>query len=321
MTDSLEKTEDLAESKPMDIHTIAERMLGEVEWADERQGYCACPGRSRHTHHSGRRDCAVYLDRVPTLFCVHQSCRDVVERRNHELRKAIQEGCPGSISELSTREMKRLNEARSRCERVRKRATLSLPVMLKNWNWPYEKIVEDSPTPIPEPPSEQTRMLLGGFEPDDVVWIGERYDSGRPDSSNHFKSASGWMKEEQITDPLICPVAFKPNTTARKNENVLTRRFLVVESDVLDKDKVGAVFLWLKDKVELKLVAVIDTAGKSLHAWFDYPGDDDVEELKLVLPALNCDPKLFTASQPVRLAGGLRDGKVQRLVYFNGGAR
>jgi hypothetical protein len=97
----------------------------------------------------------------------------------------------------------------------------------------------------------------------------------------------------------------------------LVRRFLVVESDTLAKDQVGAVFKWLRDKVGLDLVAIVDTAGKSLHGWFRYPAHEfEVEELKLVLPALQCDPKLFTPSQPVRLPGALRDGKRQKLVYL-----
>jgi hypothetical protein len=73
----------------------------------------------------------------------------------------------------------------------------------------------------------------------------------------------------------------------------------------------------LTDKCGLDLVAVVDTVGKSLHGWFVYPEMEHVvDELKLVLPALQCDPKLFTASQPVRLPGALRNGSFQRLVYL-----
>jgi hypothetical protein len=69
----------------------------------------------------------------------------------------------------------------------------------------------------------------------------------------------------------------------------------------------------------LELVAIVDTAGKSLHGWFRYPEHEFVvDDLKLVLPALQCDPKLFTPSQPVRLPGALRDGKYQKLVYLAG---
>jgi len=78
----------------------------------------------------------------------------------------------------------------------------------------------------------------------------------------------------------------------------------------------------LKEEVKLNLRAIVDTAGKSLHGWFDYPADEIVADLKLVLPQLGCDPKLFTASQPVRLPGAVRNANYQRLVWLQeGGAR
>ena len=67
----------------------------------------------------------------------------------------------------------------------------------------------------------------------------------------------------------------------------------------------------------MNLVAIVDTAGKSLHAWFTLPKPEELAELRLVLPVLGCDPKLFTPSQPVRLPGAWRNGKPQRLVYLD----
>jgi hypothetical protein len=62
---------------------------------------------------------------------------------------------------------------------------------------------------------------------------------------------------------------------------------------------------------------VIDTAGTSLHAWFDAPRNPVREgQLKAGLVAFGCDPKVFTSSQPVRLPGAWREGKLQRLVWL-----
>jgi hypothetical protein len=106
---------------------------------------------------------------------------------------------------------------------------------------------------------------------------------------------------------------FHPGTISRSDSNVAVRRFLVVESDKLTKDESGAIFCLLRHK--LKLRAVVDTGNKSLHGWFDYPDEDNVEQLKAFLPELGCDPKMFGASQPARLAGQLRDnGNWQRLI-------
>ncbi len=38
--------------------------------------------------------------------------------------------------------------------------------------------------------------------------------------------------------------------------------------------------------------------------------------LKAVLHVFGCDPKLFTYSQPVRVPGAYRDGKLQRIVWL-----
>ena len=159
-------------------------------------------------------------------------------------------------------------------------------------------------------------MLLSKFAPNDVVWIGGVQDSGRPECAVNFKSAQEWLSYSRAPGQFTCPVAFKNTSFARSNANIIGRRFLVVESDLLKKDEVGAVFRLLTD-CGLKLVAVVDTAGKSLHGWFDFMScETALDELKLVLPALKCDPKLFTPSQPVRLPGAERDEKLQRLIYL-----
>lgn len=97
------------------------------------------------------------------------------------------------------------------------------------------------------------------------------------------------------------------------------QRYLVVESDSLTKDQVGAIFRWLDQAVDLSLRAVVDTAGKSLHGWFEFPTPDALTELKIMLPALGCDSKMFGSSQPCRLPGGLRNGHIQKLIYSRNG--
>lgn len=113
--------------------------------------------------------------------------------------------------------------------------------------------------------------------------------------------------------------SFKPGSFRRSNENCNGQRFLVVESDTLAKDEVGAVFAYLNRRLRYRLHCIIDTAGKSLHAWFDAPRNKVLEtRLKAGLMAFGCDPKVFTYSQPVRVPGAWRDGKLQRLVWLEG---
>jgi hypothetical protein len=60
----------------------------------------------------------------------------------------------------------------------------------------------------------------------------------------------------------------------------------VVESDVHSKDEMGAIFKWLRDEVGLTLRAIVDTAGKSLHGWFDFPKEAVLDQLEIILPQL-----------------------------------
>ena len=130
---------------PRTVAEIAASILGGVDWASPTMGYCECPGKKSHGAKDGAKDCIVYLDRVPTVHCVHASCKSSLDATNRRLR----------------------------------------------------------------------------------------------------------------------------------------------------------------------------SAGKSLHGWFEYPDDEEVmNDLHLILPALKCDPKMLTPSQPARLPGAMRDEKRQRLIFL-----
>ena len=64
--------------------TIASELLGDIAWNSQSSGHFACPGRHLHTSGDGDRDCQVYLDRVPTITCFHESSLDIFQRTNYE---------------------------------------------------------------------------------------------------------------------------------------------------------------------------------------------------------------------------------------------
>jgi len=310
-----------AVTAPRSAAEIAENILGPIVWASTTMGYCECPGKNQHSTGSADRDCVVYLDRVPTIHCMHASCDAAIEKANRALRAAIlnPNGDAGFVMPRLTAEDKARIAERNRNERTRVKAMKSLPQLLKKHHWAYDDILRDSPMDVKTEPENHWRLLLGKFEPGDVVWIGGVRDSGSPACAANFKPVAEWLNYGRAPGQFVCPASFKNTSFARSNGNIVARRFLVVESDVLKKDEVGAVFRWLM-KSGLRLVAVVDTAGKSLHGWFEFTScEPALDELKLILPALKCDPKLFTASQPVRLPGAERDGKYQRLIYLTGG--
>jgi len=175
-------------------------------------------------------------------------------------------------------------------------------------------------------PSADWRLILKLFASDDVVWIGTKKNDSANDTHppewvaycrTRFRPAADWLKETQCPGILTCPNAFKPDTHSRRDTEVLTRRFLVLESDTLDKNQVCAVFKWTEQFAKLR--AIVDTAGKSLHAWFEMPAADVLGQLETILPELGCDDSMFIPSQPCRMPGGCRaeTGRVQSLLYLD----
>jgi hypothetical protein len=291
--------------------------------AEELLGYTTCPGQAQHTGKNGPQDCRIKIDGVPTLSCVHASCAEEVKTANQALRKAL--GSSGlELSVASGKKAAALAKARARFEEELKvRTKKSWPRLLEAYRWPYDQIIADSPLAIDlDDDKAMFRAFLGLFEGEDVIWIGNVTDTGRPENAANFKSKALWVAEEKPLGSYTCPSCFVPGSVSRSKESVSRQRYLVVESDSLSKDEVGAVFRWLDQAVELPLRAVVDTAGKSLHGWFEYPTPEVLAELKIVLPVMGCDPKMFGSSQPCRLPGGLREGRVQKLIYAkNGGAQ
>jgi len=298
---------------------VAENLLGNIRWNnDSTTGYCTCPGEHQHTEATGDRDCIVHIDGVATIFCFHGSCQENVQEANRQLRSAIRDGCaPVGCQTQSSAERKRQARETEKAELLERKARGSLDRILKEYRWTYDQIGQDTKSPLPENPRDHWRNILGLFEEGDMVWAGNMHDTGKPKHASNFRSAGCWLAGEQPQGMLTCPASFRSNSISRSNENVLHRRFLVVESDVLTRDQVGAIFKWLRDEVGLNLRAVVDTAGKSLHAWFDYPKAAVVDQLRVVLTQLGCDPGLFRPSQPCRLPGALRDGRYQKLIYLD----
>jgi hypothetical protein len=301
----------------------AEALFPELEWLDEITAYCPCPGQHKHTTPKGDRDCRVKIDGVATVSCVHASCEEEIKAANRALRIGIQSSTPL----VSTTKQKKLAAAAktkaAREELIRVRTKKSLPRLLKTYAWPYDKIVADSPNPVP--PDDRQKMIeafMGMFAADDVIWVGDVSSTGKSHHVANFKTKAQWLAGEIPAGPYTCPSCFAPGAYSRSKENVALQRYLVVESDTLKKDEVGAIFRWLDQAVELPLRAVVDTAGKSLHGWLEFPPPDVLAELKIMLPVMGCDPKMFGSSQPCRLPGGLRDGRIQKLIYSkNGGVK
>lgn len=329
-----------------DPRAMAQGIVGKVEWETEVSGFCRCPGEGLHTSSTGKRDCRVSIDGVPTIHCFHAHCVPVVAEANRRLRRELgaspwvlvlptgavlrsgdvmkRELVDGEFkTEIVRREMvgatrEQMDGERMILESLKAHADRFKPELFEFFHWPMAQILEDSPLLVAERDAEdQFRIWLRIWPACSTVWIGDVFDSGRPEHRTHFRPVSEWYQIGPVMGNYTCGSSFKPGSFRRSNESLEGHRFMVIESDSLGHDEVGAVFAFLNRRLRFSLHAIIDTGGKSLHGWFDAPRSKLLENrLKATLVAFGCDPKVFTYSQPVRVPGVLRDSRLQRLIWL-----
>ncbi len=327
-----------------DPRQTAAALLGKIDWQSEVSGFCRCPGESLHTHPTGKKDCRVNVDGAPTIYCFHASCAPAVAASNRALRRAMGQSPweitlpggrvlrsgdvlqpSGTVLPRAVIQSKARAEGRDAGEAVllasiTMLATRFASEMFATFRWPFAQILSDSPLLVADrDPDHQFRTWLRLWPAHSTVWIGDVYSTGKPEHRTHFRPVAEWYQIGPVMGNFTCGSSFKPGSFQRSNANCNGTRFLVVESDTLTKDEIGAVFAYLNHRLHFNLHAIIDTAGKSLHGWFDAPRDRQIElRLKAMLTVFGCDPKLFTYSQPVRVPGAYRDGKLQRIVWLRG---
>ena len=93
---------------------------------------------------------------------------------------------------------------------------------------------------------DQFRTWLKLWPACSTVWIGDVYSSGKPEHRTHFRPVAEWYQIGPVMGNYTCGSSFKPGSYQRSNENLNGHRFLVVESDTLAQDEVGAVFAYLQ---------------------------------------------------------------------------
>ena len=310
-------------------HGIAESILGGIDWESPDRGTCTCPGAALHSSQTDGGRCAIFMDGVPTVHCFHSSCNEEVKRVNFKIRSTIGKArCKGkpyipSIAEQLARGQRWKEKKRS--EQLMAKAKASLPMIVEQFSVSPSDLREYSPVRLLGEGENDWRRHLHIFPPKSHVWVGDIYDSAGEDKADwikakaraHFRSVEDWLDcEAPPKGPFICPTTFAQGSASRCKANAAEMPFLVVESDTLSKDEQTAIILFLKQKYHLR--AVIDTAGKSLHAWFDRPPEEDIPDLKIILQNLGCDPAMFSASQAVRLAGVPRYRKDKDQTFYMG---
>jgi hypothetical protein len=169
-------------------------------------------------------------------------------------------------------------------------------------------------------PGEYVAILLGSLNQRGHLWPSAEF----PWEDDLSRLQTGWSGAFFITAPL--DGLEKPNHASgapsiRSAANVTEYRFLLLESDKAPRE------LWLRALVQLELpiVAITDSGGKSIHALVrigagSKEGFERIRSrLKDTLTALGADPQSMSALRGSRLPGCRREetGRLQALLYFN----
>ena len=289
---------------------IVEDLVDVRRWLTPTQAQCRCPLG---------HEAMLYLNGVPTLNCFHQRCKAQVQQLNAELRDQFEElrasdpdahPAPVVIDDAYVRRMQKLRTITVNAQRYTLPTALRCPVQRDEW-------LERSPVKLGDDPRDDWRHIFTLFNPSDVVWCGGPMDSGREEHTRNFGTAESWLKAKRCPSPLVCAATFMAGSYQRTAKRVRNQEFLIVESDHIDYPEQGALIQHLGRT--LKLVAVVCTGGKSLHAWFIRPTWKfaDHEEFKALIEGLGCDPGPLRLPCMTRLPGWLREetNRWQQLLY------
>jgi hypothetical protein len=197
---------------------------------------------------------------------------------------------------------------------------------------------ESSPVRLDWPPEDDTVHFLSAlFLPDDLIFIGNQYDKGTPGDTIRYCQEWIDLIRSGVTPPgpFVCinpltgkeGIAKTGNPSFRCDATVNTFRYCLVEFDNLTKD--DQVNFWSKSSLPVK--ALIDTGGKSIHAWLevsrlaDVTSPDDWSiQIKhrlydLILKHLGVDGACSNPSRLSRLPGFVRPEtkKYQSLMWLS----
>lgn len=289
-------------------------------------GFIKCPGEHRHNHQTSPRDTAVVVppNSLPVIKCFHDSCQKEVSALSEELRMAIEDAVLARKLDFSwekpSEEAMLVWNAGKDAENGAKNKKSQV---IAN-GWDPESIERESPVQVPASGEEQGRMLLSLFPDEEIVWMGNTWNSGQPRHRTYFKTAREWREIGlRGWHSYTTGASYNPGVYSRGNESVFRRRFLIAESDSLTKPEMGAVLRFVSS-IGFNLRAVVDSGKRSIHGWFDLDGLDleCIAVLEGMLRGFGMDSKTMRASQPVRMAGVLRtldDGRAvpQSLLYLN----
>ena len=207
------------------------------------------------------------------------------------------------------------------------------PAIIAAHQWTEAEVCADSPEQRLEWLRDPRRFLAALFDPTDILWTGETWDSGKLMHATHWRTVASWQAAP-VNDvgPMVSPATWPSGIVSRSAENVATAPYTVLDFDGLDGKYPRnhaelrlhlaaslAITRWLREALEWKLAAILFTGGKSLHAWFHTPSRVALESLRDNAPALGIDAGLIGRPEhPCRLPGWAhhKTGALARVLWL-----
>ena len=111
-----------------------------------------------------------------------------------------------------------------------RRVDILAPFLSSSWRADFW---DDSPTILDGPVEDDARLFIRGlFNPEDVLWLGDQFDSGEASHAENFRTACKWLRLGNLP-PRIAPGIFKSGVISRSDSNLIRSPFIVIESDDL----------------------------------------------------------------------------------------
>ena len=182
-----------------------------------------------------------------------------------------------------------------------------------------------------ETDSEFKRFLTAAFASNETVCICEQVEEGRPVTSGSFLTVEEWIKRFDHPDSLLFRKErlegvyvrinpFKPQLYSGSDNDVSAYRHVLVEFDQLPKPEQEQRLR----SCGLPITALIDSGGKSIHAWVRVDAANrkewDLRRDEIYRTIVGVDPKNKNPSRFSRLPGAWRGGSQQKLLATNLGA-
>ena len=203
-------------------------------------------------------------------------------------------------------------------------------------------IWEASPRRLWEEPKDDPALLLRTlYDPAALIWIGDRHQGGA--MGDTIRTSMEWIRFFQdggktgphiIPNPLTgtpAPTKTGDKATLRGDGNISAYRYCMAEFDTLPRT--DQLRFW--GAVKLPIVALIDSGGKSIHAWLDVQKlatvttpDEWATHIKgrlygAILTPMGVDAACSNPARLSRLPGHYREEKQawQRLLWLSPAGR